>query len=306
MISADPLSTDTNTLSTERERLLFWTVVVSFVSLLPSAYGAYLSNSTALLADLLRSAGEFIAIFLSWCVLVQVTKSDASTYNYGIGKLEQLASLLVAATLFMSFVVIFSTGIFRLLNPQPLENPYFGLLYAVLGTLGNGFVWWKDYQLNKRSPSPVIEAQWKLFRAKTLATTVVVVTISGALLSSNKLVGLYLDPIGSLILALFLLHSSYSMVSTSMPDLIDRSVDEKVQLIIFSTLHNHKSQYTSLEKVRSRRSGAKMFIDIFLSFEADIPFKEVHECVMAIKFELKERLGRAEVIVIPSLVAKPN
>ena len=291
-------------ISRERERVLFWTVVVSFFSLLPSAYGAYISNSTALLADLLRSTGEFIAIFLSWCVIVQVTKSDASAYNYGIGKLEQLASLLVAATLFVSFAVIFGTGIMRLLNPQPLHNPYFGLLYAALGTLGNGFVWWKDYQLNQRSPSPVIEAQWKLFRAKTLATTIVVVTVGFSLLSSNETVELYLDPIGSLVLALFLLHSSYSMVSTSMPDLIDKSVDEKVQLIIFSTLHNHKHHYTSLEKVRSRRSGSKMFIDIFLSFEAETPFKEVHECVMAIKFELKQRLGKAEVIVIPSLVGK--
>lgn len=286
---------------TKRERVLFWTVVVTFLSLLPSAYGAYISNSTALLADLLRSTGEFFAILLSWCVIVQVARNDAATYNYGLGKLEQLASLVVATALFASFTVVFGTGISRLLNPEPLENPYFGLLFAALGTLGNGFVWMKDYQLHQKSPSPVIEAQWKLFRAKTVATSIVVITLGMSVLSTHSAFSIYLDPIGSLVLALFLLHSSYSMVSTSMPDLIDRSVDEKVQLIIFSTLHNHKDQYTSLEKVRSRRSGARMFIDIFLSFEPDTPFKEVHECVMAIKFDLKERLGRAEVIVIPSI-----
>lgn len=285
----------------QRERVLFWTVVVTFFSLLPSAYGAYISNSTALLADLLRSTGEFFAILLSWCVIVQVARNDAATYNYGLGKLEQLASLVVATALFASFVVVFGTGISRLLNPEPLENPYFGLLFAALGTLGNGFVWMKDYQLYQRSPSPVIEAQWKLFRAKTIATSIVVITLGTSVISTNSAFTLYLDPIGSLVLALFLLHSSYSMVSTSMPDLIDRSVDEKVQLIIFSTLHNHKEQYTSLEKVRSRRSGARMFIDIFLSFEPETPFRKVHECVMAIKFDLKERLGRAEVIVIPSI-----
>jgi divalent metal cation (Fe/Co/Zn/Cd) transporter len=165
------------------------------------------------LADLLRSAGEFFAILLSWCVIVQVARNDDAAYNYGLGKLEQLASLVVATALFASFVVVFGTGFTRLLHPEPLENPYFGLVFAVLGTLGNGFVWMKDFQICQRSPSPVMEAQWKLFRAKTIATAIVVLTLGTSVVSTNSALALYLDPIGSLVLALFLLHSSYSMVT---------------------------------------------------------------------------------------------
>jgi cation diffusion facilitator family transporter len=284
-----------------RERIVFWSVVATALSLIPTAYAAFISNSTTLLADLLRCVAEFVAILLSWFVLRQLSRHDPAAYNYGLGKLEQLASLAVATALFVSFLLAFGSGLARFWSPQALESTTFGFIFAILGTIGNAFLWLKDYRYYLASPSPVMESQWKLFRAKTCATTVVTLSLGLSMIFSESSVSNYFDPLGSLILSLFLLYSSYSMVSTSMPDLIDRSVDEKVQIIIHTTLTGHLDRYVALERIRTRRSGAQMFIDIFLSFDGQAPFHRVHECVMSIKSELRDRLGKAEVIVIPSL-----
>jgi cation diffusion facilitator family transporter len=284
-------------------RLAFWSVVATFLALIPTAYAAAISNSTILLADLLRCGSEFFALLLSWLVLREVVRQDKITYNYGLGKLEQVASVTVGVALFLSFLLALMAGIKRLIFPEPLESTLFGFVFATLSVFGNGFLWQRNHFLHKRSPSPVDEAHWKLFRAKTIATLLVALSLGGSMALAANRFSIYFDPLGSLALSLFLLHSAYTMLSDSMPDLVDRSVDEKIQMIIMSTLITHEHQYVGLEKIRTRRAGTKLFVDIFLSFERSTPFELVHNGVMNIKSDLQSHLRHAEVIVIPSLAS---
>ena len=83
----------------KKENLVLVALLSTLLSLLPTAYAAFISNSTTLLADLLRCLGEFFAIVASWVVLKKMSRNDTSRFNYGYGKLEQLGGIAVAAAL---------------------------------------------------------------------------------------------------------------------------------------------------------------------------------------------------------------
>lgn len=285
----------------KKENLVLVAVFTTFLSLLPTAYAALISNSTTLFADLLRCLGEFFAIVASWVVLLKMSRNETARFNYGYGKLEQLAGIAVAAALFLTFLVSLTSGIRGLIVPTRLENAEFGFIFALLSVGGNAFLWTSNYIADARSPSPIAESQWRLFRAKTCATMVVVTSLGIALAFADSEASVYVDPLGSIALSLFMLWQSYTLVSASVPDLIDYAIEESLQKTLDTILADHRDDYSHVEKVRSRRTARRVYLELFLSFPADLPFGEVHRRVMLLKHSIEERFPGADTTVIPSL-----
>ncbi len=230
-----------------------------------------------------------------------MSSGDSRRFNYGYGKLEQLAGIAVAAALFLTFLVSLFSGVRGLVAPQPIENAQLGLVLAALSVLGNGAMWAMNYAADKRDPSPVAESQWRLFRAKTFATLVVVVSLTTALYASTDFLRMYMDPIGTIALSAFMLWQAYTLTSASVPDLIDYAIEESLLTALDTIIRDHRHLYVQVEQVRSRRNPQRIFIELFLSFEPDLPFQEVHTRVMTIKRAIEGRFPRSDVTVIPSL-----
>ena len=285
----------------KKENLVLVALLTTLLSLLPTAYAALISNSTTLFADLLRCLGEFFAIVASWVVLKKMSRNDTSRFNYGYGKLEQLGGVAVAAALFLTFLVSLTSGIRGLIVPTRLENAGFGFVFAVLSVFGNAFLWISNYIADARSPSPIAESQWRLFRAKTCATLVVVTSLGVAIAFADSQTSVYVDPLGSIALSLFMLWQSYKLVSASVPDLIDYAIEESLQKTLDNILSDHREDYTQVERIRSRRTARRVYLEIFLSFPADVPFGEVHRRVMLLKHSVEGRFPGADTTVIPSL-----
>ena len=285
----------------KKESLVAIAVITTLLSLSPTAYAALISNSTTLLADLLRCLGEFFAILASWLVLRKMSRNETSRFNYGYGKLEQLAGVAVAAALFLTFLVSIVSGIRGLIIPTKLENAEFGFLFAIASVAGNIFLWTSNYIADVRAPSPIAESQWRLFRAKACASLVVVISLGVALAFSDSAASVYVDPLGSIALSLFMLWQSYTLVSSSVPDLIDYALEETLQGTLERVLAEQQSTYLRLEKVRSRRTARKIYIEIFLAFPPELQFGDVHARVMQLKHAIEEHFPGADVTVIPSL-----
>ncbi|MCB0331947.1 MAG: cation transporter, partial [Bdellovibrionales bacterium] len=160
-----------------RLRLVSFAAITTLLAVAPTAYAAYISGSVTLFADFLRSTMECIAILLSWYVLSKISKSDESKFHYGFGKFEQLASLVIAGALLCTFMVCLFSGARRYFYPEPLADVLFGFVFTLLSVAGNFFLFLKNYLFWKRSPSPLMEAQWRLFRGKTVATIVVSISL---------------------------------------------------------------------------------------------------------------------------------
>ena len=284
----------------ERKRLqsVFLALCTTACTLLPTGYAAYAANSAALVADFLRCIAEFFAIVISWLVLRKIRASDRSEYNFGFGKLEQLAGLAVATALFVTFLIALLTTISKILNPEPLTGVLFGFWLAVLSIFGNGYLWLSNYYLFQTDPSPVLDAQWRLFRAKTFAVVVVSISVGSALLPSLNPYSAYIDTGGSLCLAAFLLWSAYSILTASIADLVDKSVEEQIQMIVLKSLIDHDSEYRGLKRIRTRRAGARLFIELTLYFAEEKIFGEISKSISKIEQSLREQLPECDLVVV--------
>ena len=285
----------------KKELTLRFAVVTTFVSLLPTAFFALNSNSLILLADFLRCFVEFGAILASWLIIRKVAKGNSDYFDYGFGKLEQFASLAVAAALFISCIAIILLSIHRFYHPEPVENVILGLIFAVLSVIGNAALWLYNKNLAQKEYSPILVSQWRLFRAKAFSAVVVAISLFLAWSAVKSPYLIYADPIGSLILAGFLLHSAIMLISSSMYDLIDRSVDEAVRLVIVSVLVKHESLYKGLLFLRTRCAANKIYIEIGLEFAGEDSFSDVHKAMQQIRIDLYGEIKNCEVNILPEL-----
>jgi ferrous-iron efflux pump FieF len=287
--------------TSEKLRLLTWSLIGTFLGLLPTAYAVLISNSVVLIADLLRCAADFLAILFSWLIIQKISRAELARYNYGFGKFEHLATVAVSGALLVTAIISAIVGVKRFVSPELLENIGFGLLLAILSVGANIFFWVKSYLLDLKAPSPITDSQSRLFRAKTFAASVVAISLGSALLFDHQSWTVYVDPTGSLILAGFMLHSAISMLSSAVPALVDGAVEESIQKIIFTSLEEEDGSYQALNKLRSRRVGNRVLIEIFLEFDGSAPFSDIHATVMRIKTKLLAKLTNAEILVIPSV-----
>lgn len=289
-----------------KERALAVAVLTTFLSLLPTAYAAFSSNSLVLAADFLRCAVEFGAIFLSWRIFQRIARGDRSNYDYGFGKLEQAASVTVAGALGVSFLIVTILSLSRLQQPAPVENAVFGFFLGLLSVAGNSLMWIYNYRLARDHSSPIFDSQWRLFRAKTAASAVVILALLPTVGGFPSHWTQYTDPLGSLLVAGFLLVSAIKMLSSSMEDLLDRSLEEGLRLLIFGVLIRYEADYQGLSLVRSRRSGNRIYIDIALEFSGELKFAVIGAVIERIRKELADAIPGSEITIASQLFRAPG
>jgi len=284
----------------EKERSVLTGVLLGMLVLVPDVAAVVLANSIMLLSDVLKSGSETIATFLSWLAIRRVRQGKTFDYNYGQGKLENVSSLAVGGAMLLSWMIVTYSAIERFRHPTPLGSIALALFVTGGSALVNLWVWRKNYLLARTSPSPIIESQWRLYRAKAAANVCVVTSLLLNVAFRRHSWSVYIDPAGAIIISGFLLLSAYRVVTDSIYDLLDRTLEESLQLVILSELAAWFHEYEALHGIRSRRSGGNVYIEIFMEFRGDQRMAEVQDLINRIRKNLEEKIKGSQVVIAPA------
>lgn len=272
--------------------------LAAFVLLFSSAF---FSNSLTLWTNVLRVGMDTGACCLAFWVTRRVASANPNEFNYGLGKMENLAALFNALAMLVAFWVIGWHAIERFLKPEPLAGTGFGLAVLLVTTSTNVWLISRLWWLRKRDPSPIVNSQFLLYRNALVASLVALVSVAvGTFWGEAGGAVHYLDPAGSLVLCALMAQSMVQLFSRSLSELTDKAVEESVQLAILRELARHFQNYSQLRKIRTRRAGAQVFIEVFLEFEEKLAWGDVLARCGRLQEALREAVPRAQILVIPS------
>lgn len=292
-----------------KERTVFVSLIIDVVLWIPDIAAAVLSGSITMFADVLKCGNEILATFFAYLTLRKMNraKGGAFIYDYGMGKFENLTGIITGIVMFVSLALVFFTAIHRIYVPEELvvEGAYLGVGLMALGVAVNTWLWFRNYRLCQKSPSPIMESQWRLFRTKAFSDASVFSALVLSLLLHDFWWSLYIDPVASFVIVGFLLSSGYRVIMSSLPDLLDKTLDESLQMVIVRELAAFFDDYTELHGVRSRRSGSHIYIEIHLEFDGNRKMCEVQDVINRIKASLEAKIPRSEVSIVPTSVTCP-
>lgn len=262
--------------------------------------GALLAaSSSVLLADFLKTSLEFVAVLLAWLALRRIIHGRNHAFDYGIGKLESLSSVFVGVLMMLGVCVIVVNAVLNLMNPSHISGVgvYIGGVAQVVFGVINTRMALNAHRLAQHSPSPIIAAQRQLFMSRAVGNAFIFSSLSLSLLLHGHGWSVYIDPVASLIVAGFIGFSAIGVFTDSFNDLLDKSLDEEVQMLITRELVEHFDQYENLQGIRSRRSGSQVFIEIFLSCDPARPVGEVQAFFDALRRSLETKVANSRVVI---------
>lgn len=282
-----------------------WTVASSLsfdIALwVPEIIAYVLSGSVTLFADVLKCGNEILATFFALLILIRMRKSGKFCYDYGMGKFETSTRLITGMVMILSIIIITSHATHDILVPEPVAIG--GIIIAVplmvISAMVDTYLWRKNYRHFLSDPSPILESQWRLRRAKAFADVVVLLALVLSFTLAWHPLAIYVDPAASFIIIGFLLLAGYREISSSLPDLFDKTLEEELQIVILRHLAGSYSRYHDFHGVRSRRSGSKIYIEIFLGFDQGQTMSDVQDFIDSLKLSLEAEIEGSEVFVIP-------
>jgi len=287
-------------LAAHKVRLILAGFLVGTAFLAPQALAAWLSVSVVLWADLARSVMEVLVKGMSWLAARRAGQGECVDYTYGLGKLEDLAGLLIAGAMVVSVVFVAHHAVLRILDPEQMRAAGLGLATVLCMLVANALFWRRFKAMARAEPSPLMESKWRLYRGRTLANCCVCLTLVLSEVLGKALWAMYLDPAVSLLLCLFILASARDVVRRSVQGLTDRALEEALQLRIIKVLTEHFEDWTDVHGIRSRRSGPVVFIELFLGFDPDMTMGRAQAVMDAMRARLEQEIPGSRVTVAPS------
>lgn len=288
-----------------KERTALVSVVMDLAFLGPTIIVAVLANSMTLYADLLGDFNVFFANAMLLFILRKIRKGGGANFDYGAGKIENLIGVVGAWFVVLSIGYIMYTSIGRLFSPVSLDPGPLAMGSAIMSAsvITGGYLWIRNYRIHKKIPSPVTDIQWRVPMTNTVIAGGILVSLLAMILLREHAWSLHIDPVISLALGGVIIYSFYGLIKSSLFDLLDRTLEEKYQIIITRELANFYHEYVHFHGVRSRRTGGRIFIEIFLEFDPDRRVGEVQRVIRAMRESLEGKIENSFVSV--SLSTKP-
>ena len=274
-------------------------VLVGFVDVLVTLAALLAADSAVLLADTMKTTLEFVAVLLAWLAIRRISRGADHHFNYGVGKLENLSSLLIGLLMVCCVLIISADVVHSLIKPSHISGigVWISLTAQIVYGVINGAVFMRARRMSKTTSSPLMVSQARLFFSRFVGNIFIFVSLSSSLALSSHPWSMYIDPIASMLIAMSIIMSATCIFSSSFYDLLDRTLEETDQLAILREVAKHFDEYKDLHGIRSRRSGSRIFIDIFLEFEKDKTMAEVQQVVSNLRTRIEGEIPDSHVTI---------
>ena len=285
-----------------KEKLLFNFFVIDMIVVVIRIAVSVLSNSMAMYTTAARAIISLLTAFIAWVCMRFASKDESDAFNYGYGKLETISSVMKGAALLISFIIIMYTALDRLNHPGKLTpvGAEIAIAFSFFFTCGNVYRWFRIRRiLSSGDRSPVLWSQYKATNASVIVNAGSFLSVLLSVLLAGYWFGPYIDPVMSILLSGFILIFAYSILSNSMTDLLDKALDESMQLLIVRALAEFFDEYTQILGVRSRRSGGMVFVEIILEFEADRPIGDIQRVIDRMQQSLEGKIQNSRITIVP-------
>lgn len=287
-----------------RERAVFASFIYDVVPLPVACYVAVASGSLTMLGEALRGVFLVSMAILSWITLRRIHRGRVGGYDFGLGKMEQVLSCLVALALCGSIAFIWYKSLTRdAAVPHEIDTmSILAVGLTFVNFLANAAPLPLLYKAKKTGKSVLVLTQFRAKVAKSIGSGIATVCVALNQLVSDPGVSMWADRAGIVVVTIVTLHAVYELLQSAIPDLLDRTLPEDLQIKINQVLARHYDEFDALRWCRSRQSGSDIEVHLGLGFAPGLSFERVAEIAEAVTRDIEETLPGSRAIVTPVLM----
>ena len=240
-----------------------------------------LTNSLAILAELLHSFFDMLASLFAYVGIRKAEQPADHDHPYGHEKFENLSSLAQTILIVItSFFVIYAAVNRLRSSPVKLESTELGIAVMALTIVVDYFLSRYLHATSKAYGSAALEADAYHFTTDLWGALAVIVGLVFVYMGFP-----FFDSLAAIFVALLMLWISYKLGKKSFHVFMDTSPQKEVMEEIKNTISS-TTEVASFHKLRVRQAGSKLFIDVHIQVAPKMSVEEGHY----VAHRVKERL----------------
>ena len=293
------MSCDADCRKREIYRVTFVGLVVNLVlSLLKLAAGV-VGRSGAMVADAVHSFSDLATDIVVIAFAGISAKPRDTNHDYGHGKYETLATIIISIALGVVGAGILLNsirGIRTVVDGGLLPRPgAVALVAAVVSIAVKEILYRYTVRVGRRIDSPSVVANAWHHRSDALSSLGTLVGIGCAFFLGDK--WRIADPIAALIVSVFIFKIAFDLIRTGLGELLEQSLPEEVEKEILGIVAANP-RVREPHNLRTRRIGAAIAIEVHVRMDGKMTVEESHELTVDIEQRLRERFGEGTMIAI--------
>jgi ferrous-iron efflux pump FieF len=287
-----------------KEQSIVFVIAIDAVLLVALFLAGAVGGSLTMLAEFIRGFLGYLLECFSFVVLRRIHRGTLADMEFGSGKLEQVASSMIATSMLLASGWIALNVLQIVTGRRPTGTPI-GLAAAAIVGIANLYVNLLAWDSLRRTVSPddsvILQAQMTSRWVKLASSMVVGVSVTVAALSTDDVIVAWADGLGSLFVACYLTYSGIRILREAIPDLLDRSAGSVVRDAVAHVLSGEAGG--RVVRIRSRRAGHVAFVEITLAFDPGLPIDEVAARMKSIEEAILQRVPAADVSIVARVSA---
>ena len=259
-----------------------------------------ISNSAAMIADAVHSLSDFITDVVVIVFVKISSKPQDKSHDYGHGKFETLATLIIGiALLFIGLMILYNgvSATYRCIwLGEELHRPgmiafWAAIFSIILKEAVYQYTVFKGKNLNSQA---VIANAWH-HRSDAFSSIGTAVGIGGAIFLGDKWV--VLDPIAAIVVSVFIINVSLKIIIKSINELLEKSLPDEIENEIIKVAESF-DMVKDVHALRTRRIGNNIAIEMHLLMDGNLSLQCTHNTTELIESELRKKYGEHTHIAI--------
>src|SRR5262245_61377211 len=260
-----------------------WSFVILGVTALLQLGIVVLSGSVALLADTIHNVGDAATAVPLWIAFLFARRRASARFTYGLGRVEDLAGVIVVLIIVCSAIVAGYEAINRLLHPQPIMFLGWVVAAGIVGFVGNEWVAVFRIRVGREIDSVALSADGYHARTDGLTSLAVVLGALGVWLGFPAA-----DPLIGLVIAAMIfgiVWQSTKAVFTRLLDGVDPAVVEEIKHAV-----QHTPEVQEVTQVRVSWLGHRRHAELNVAVSPHLSVAPGHTIATEVRHQLLHHL----------------
>ncbi|MDD4141981.1 MAG: cation diffusion facilitator family transporter [Bacteroidales bacterium] len=291
-------------MQTDREKSIYRVTIggfiVNVVLTVGKLFAGIVGRSGAMLADAIHSLSDFMTDLAVLVLVKKSSKPKDDSHDYGHGKYETLATVLIGIALFAVGVCLMINSIQKIVgfyHGEELSSPgIIALVAAFVSIVAKEILFWITSSVGKKVNSQAVIANAWHHRSDALSSVATLLGIGGAIFLGGK--WKVLDPIAALIVSALIIGVAYKLFKPGLDELLESSLPQEMEDEIISEVMKINDGIADPHNLKTRRIGQNIAIEMHIRLKSDMTVQESHEITREIEKRLKAKYGEGTLIAI--------
>lgn len=260
--------------------------------------GGIFTRSSALVADGVHSFSDFFSDIIVIVMVGIARKAPDKDHNFGHGRYEALATILLSVVLMGVAAGILYDGISRIIDVargEALPRPGIAALIIIVASIiSKEWLYHYTRRIGEKIHSDAVIANAWHHRTDSLSSIATFVGVAGAIFLGAP--WRILDPIAASVVAVFIFVVGIKLAKPALGELLGVALPQsevgKIEEAITST-----PEVKAFHHLRTFKSGADTYVEVHIKVNPDITLREAHRIATETEHNISALFKGAHVYV---------